>query len=113
MPLSSSRVDRRIPEALSTSGERNLTVEAPGLDVQSTRISVAGPDRGFEDRYCMAGPREPRPAVVTELMPLGSFATWQAERAIGDHDRATLRLRLDPQGDTAGLAPGMTVWLTP
>jgi peptide/nickel transport system substrate-binding protein len=30
MPLSSSRVDRRIPEALSTSRERNLTVEAPG-----------------------------------------------------------------------------------
>ena len=39
------------------------------------------------------------PALVTELMPLGSFATWQAERAIGDHDRSTLRLRLDPQGD--------------
>ena len=44
-------------------------------------------------------------------MPLGSFATWQAERAIGDHDRSTLRLRLDPQGDPAGLEPGMTVWL--
>jgi hypothetical protein len=28
MPLSSSSVDRRIPEALSTSRERNLTVEA-------------------------------------------------------------------------------------
>jgi HlyD family secretion protein len=51
------------------------------------------------------------PAVVTELMPLGSFATWQAERAVGDHDRATLRLRLDPQGDAKGFEPGMTVWL--
>src|SRR5260370_8150540 len=30
MPLSSSSADRRIPEALSTSRERNLTVEAPG-----------------------------------------------------------------------------------
>jgi hypothetical protein len=30
MPLSSSSVDRRIPEALRTSRERNLTVEAPG-----------------------------------------------------------------------------------
>ncbi len=30
MPLSSSGADRRIPEALSTSRERNLTVEAPG-----------------------------------------------------------------------------------
>jgi HlyD family secretion protein len=55
--------------------------------------------------------RQSTPAVVTELAPLGSFATWQAERAIGDHDRSTLRLRLDPQGDPAGLEPGMTVWL--
>jgi HlyD family secretion protein len=50
--------------------------------------------------------------VVTELRPLGAFATWQAERAIGDHDRDTLRLRLDPQGNTAELEPGMTVWLS-
>lgn len=48
---------------------------------------------------------------VTELRPLGVFATWQAERVIGDHDRNTLRLRLDPQGDPAGLEPGMTVWI--
>jgi HlyD family secretion protein len=54
---------------------------------------------------------KPMPAIVTELMPLGSFATWQAERAIGDHDRSTLRLRLDPQGDNAAFEPGMTVWL--
>lgn len=50
-------------------------------------------------------------AVVTEMHPLGVFATWQAERVIGDHDRNTLRLRLDPLGDTAGLEPGMTVWI--
>lgn len=50
-------------------------------------------------------------AVVTELHPLGVFATWQAERVVGDHDRNTLRLRLDPQGDAAGLEPGMTVWI--
>jgi HlyD family secretion protein len=54
---------------------------------------------------------KPMPAVVTELTPLGPFATWQAERAIGDHDRNTLRLRLDPQGDLTSLEPGMTVWL--
>ena len=35
----------------------------------------------------------------------------QAERAIGDHDRSTLRLRLDPQGDATAFEPGMTVWL--
>ena len=37
------------------------------------------------------------PALVTELSPLGVFATWLPERAVGDHDRNTLRLRLDPQ----------------
>jgi HlyD family secretion protein len=50
-------------------------------------------------------------SVITELRPLGVFATWQAERVIGDHDRNTLRLRFDPQGETAGLEPGMTVWI--
>jgi HlyD family secretion protein len=50
-------------------------------------------------------------AVITELRPLGTFATWQAERVIGDHDRNTLRLRLDQQGQPAGLEPGMTVWI--
>jgi HlyD family secretion protein len=50
-------------------------------------------------------------ARITELRPLGVFATWQAERVIGDHDRNTLRLRLDPQGDPSGLEPGMTVWI--
>jgi HlyD family secretion protein len=54
---------------------------------------------------------EPTPAMVTELTPLGPFATWQAERAIGDHDRNTLRMRLDPQGAQTGFEPGMTVWL--
>jgi HlyD family secretion protein len=57
------------------------------------------------------GGREPTPAVVTELVPLGTFATWQAERAVGDHDRNTVRLRLDLQGDSTGFEPGMTVWL--
>ena len=50
-------------------------------------------------------------SVITELRPLGVFATWQAERVIGDHDRNTLRLRLDPEGKSAGLEPGMTVWI--
>ena len=50
-------------------------------------------------------------AVITELRPLGVFATWQAERVIGDHDRNTLRLRLDPEAEPAGLEPGMTVWI--
>ncbi len=60
-----------------------------------------------------AGVAEKVPAVVTELRPLGTFATWQAERAVGDHDRNTLRLRLDLQGDPTGFEPGMSVWLEP
>lgn len=58
------------------------------------------------------GMSQTTPALVTELLPLGPFATWQAERAIGDHDRNTLRLRLDPKGDLTKFEPGMTVWLT-
>jgi HlyD family secretion protein len=50
--------------------------------------------------------------VVTELRPPGVFATWQAERVIGDHDRNTLRLRVDPEVEPAGLEPGMTVWIS-
>jgi HlyD family secretion protein len=50
-------------------------------------------------------------AVITELRPIGTFATWQAERVIGDHDRNTLRLRLDPEGEQARPEPGMTVWI--
>src|ERR1700688_2194574 len=50
-------------------------------------------------------------AAITELRPLGTFATWQAERVIGDHDRSTLRLRLDLKGEPVGLEPGMTVWI--
>ena len=42
--------------------------------------------------------------IVTEL---GPFATWQAERAVGDHDRNTRRLRLDPQGGSIGLDPNL------
>src|SRR5262245_4378642 len=58
-----------------------------------------------------SGMAEKTPALVTELRPLGTFATWQAERAVGDHDRNTLRLRLDLQGDPTGFEPGMSVWL--
>jgi HlyD family secretion protein len=50
-------------------------------------------------------------SVVTEMRPLGTFATWQAERVIGDHDRNTLRMRLDPLAQPADLEPGMTVWV--
>jgi HlyD family secretion protein len=50
-------------------------------------------------------------ARVTELRPLGEFATWRAARAVGDHDLNGFFLRADPVGETPGLEPGMTVWL--
>jgi multidrug resistance efflux pump len=50
-------------------------------------------------------------ARVTELRPLGEFATWRAARAVGDHDLNSFRLRLDPLTAVDGLRPGMTVWL--
>jgi HlyD family secretion protein len=53
------------------------------------------------------------PAVVSELLPLGNFAVWQAERAVGAYDRNTLRLRLDLLVETDGFEPGMTVWIGP
>jgi len=75
--------------------EDDLRGLAVGETVDVTRSGGAGATKG----------------IVTELRPLGVFATWQAERVIGDHDRNTLRLRLDPLGDAAGLEPGMTVWI--
>ena len=51
-------------------------------------------------------------AKVTELRPLGEFATWRAARAVGDHDLNSFRVRLDPtDAKELGLQPGMTVWL--
>jgi HlyD family secretion protein len=66
---------------------------------------------GARIQVARAGARETTPAVVTEVRPLGTFATWQAERAVGDHDRNTLRLRLDPRDDGGAFEPGMTVFI--
>ncbi len=56
---------------------------------------------------------KPLAARVTELRPLGEFATWRAARAVGDHDLNSFRMRLDPidAKEDDGLQPGMTVWL--
>ena len=48
---------------------------------------------------------------VTELVPLGGFATWKAARAVGDHDLNSFLLRVDPVGDSDAMEPGMTVWI--
>jgi HlyD family secretion protein len=52
-------------------------------------------------------------ARVTELRPLGEFATWRAARAVGDHDLNSFLVRADPVQTTEELQPGMTVWLEP
>ncbi|PTM95453.1 HlyD family secretion protein [Mycoplana dimorpha] len=50
-------------------------------------------------------------ARVTELRPLGEFATWRAARAVGDHDVNSFRVRFDADEAVNNLEPGMTVWL--
>ena len=95
-------------------GQPVLAIEATGgrwLSFNAREDLLRGLTIGTKVDIARAGVRETTPAIVTELLPLGSFATWQAERAVGDHDRSTLRLRLDPQGAQTGFEPGMTVWL--
>jgi HlyD family secretion protein len=50
-------------------------------------------------------------ARVTELRPLGEFATWRAARAVGDHDLNSFAVRADPLEMLEKLEPGITVWL--
>lgn len=95
-------------------GQPVLAIAATGkewLSFNGREDLLGGLTVGTEVQVARAGIRETTPAVVTEIRPLGTFATWQAERAVGDHDRNTLRLRLDLQGDPTGLEPGMTVWI--
>jgi HlyD family secretion protein len=48
---------------------------------------------------------------VTEMRPLGEFATWRAARAVGDHDLNSFLVRIDPAAPVRSLQPGMTAWL--
>jgi HlyD family secretion protein len=95
-------------------GQAILMVEAAGQQWLSFNVRedhLAGLAMGNTVSVIRNGADGMIKSVITELRPLGIFATWQAERVIGDHDRNTLRLRLDPQGTSAGLEPGMTVWI--
>ena len=95
-------------------GQPVLAIAATGkqwLSFNAREDLLRGLTVGAKVDVARVGGRELTPAVVTELVPLGSFATWQAERAVGDHDRNTLRLRLDVQGNPSGFEPGMTVWV--
>jgi HlyD family secretion protein len=95
-------------------GQPVLAIAAAGqqwLSFNAREDLLRGLTVGATVQVLRAGAPEATPAVVTELRPLGTFATWQAERAVGDYDRNTLRLRLDPQAQTTGFEPGMTVWI--
>lgn len=95
-------------------GQPILMIEAAGqqwLSFNAREDDLGGLAVGKTVNVLRQGADVATKAVVTGLQPLGVFATWQAERVIGDHDRNTLRLRLDPQGQPAGLEPGMTVWI--
>jgi HlyD family secretion protein len=95
-------------------GEPILMVEAAGKQWLSFNVREDHLSRlsmGKTVNVMRNGADATTKSVITELRPLGVFATWQAERVIGDHDRNTLRLRLDPQLEAPGLAPGMTVWI--
>jgi HlyD family secretion protein len=95
-------------------GQPILMVEAAGeqwLSFNAREDHLSGLTMGKTVSVTRNGASAAIKAVITELRPLGTFATWQAERVIGDHDRSTLRLRLDPEREPAGLEPGMTVWI--
>jgi HlyD family secretion protein len=95
-------------------GQPVLAIAAAGKQWLSFNVRedlLRGLTVGRAVQVTLAGEGGTTPAAVTELRPLGTFATWQAERAVGDHDRSTLRLRLDPQGDVSVFEPGMTVWI--
>jgi HlyD family secretion protein len=95
-------------------GQPILMVEATGKQWLSFNVRedhLGGLAMGKTVSVMRNGAADAIKSVITELRPLGVFATWQAERVIGDHDRNTLRFRLDPKGETASLEPGMTVWI--
>ena len=100
-----------IGEALQA-GQPVLTIEARGEPWLSFNIRE---DRlhdltiGTRLDLALAGHDDRFQGVVTELLPLGDYAVWQAARAVGDHDRNTLRIRVDPLPGAPALEPGMTV----
>jgi HlyD family secretion protein len=95
-------------------GQPVLTIEEVAkrwLSFNVREDGLHGTSVGSRVDVLVAGTKSPIAGLITELLPLGQFATWQAERAVGAHDRNTLRVRVDPEGDLAKLEPGMTVWL--
>jgi HlyD family secretion protein len=95
-------------------GQTIITIEdaaQPWLSFNVREDGLGGITVGSMVEVHVAAQRATLPGVVAEVSSIGQFATWQAERAVGDHDRNTLRLRVEPRVDSATLEPGMTVWL--
>jgi HlyD family secretion protein len=95
-------------------GEPILTLEAPRARWFSFTIRedrLGGIAIGASVTAVTAAGRVP--GRVTELRPLGEFATWRAARAVGDHDLNSFFVRVDPIVPIEGIEPGMTVWLEP
>ena len=85
--------------------------EQPWMSFNVREDRLTGITVGSAVDVQVAGQSAPFAGTVTEVSSVGQFATWQAERAVGDHDLNTLRLRIDARADSAKLEPGMTVWL--
>lgn len=95
-------------------GQPVLTIEAAGKEWLSFNVRedhLNGMTVGTEVKLGRVGARDTFGGRVTELGRLGAFATWQARRVVGDHDRSTVRLRVDPSPMVSGLESGMTVWI--
>ena len=95
-------------------GQTIIAIEAavqPWLSFNVREDRLTGITVGSTVDVRLAGEPALLPGLVTEVSPIGQFATWQAERAVGDHDRNTLRVRVELHTDSAKLEPGMTVWL--
>lgn len=95
-------------------GQPVLTIEVAGeewlsFNVREDRLN--GMTVGTEVNLGRVGAQDTFRGRVTELGRLGAFATWQARRVVGDYDRSTVRLRVDPSPIVSELEPGMTVWI--
>jgi HlyD family secretion protein len=93
-------------------GQPVLTIEATGREWISFNVredDLGDLAVGKNVGMTRSGDQGSFTGLLTELRPLGVFATWQARRVVGDHDRNTLRLRVDPLNGIAELEPGMTI----
>jgi HlyD family secretion protein len=108
-----SVVAAEVGEAIRV-GQTIVTIEAttqPWVSFNVRKDRLTGIAVGTAVDVLMSGTSAQMPGRVTEVTPIGQFATWQAERAVGDHDRNTLHLRVEPQQAPSRFEPGMTVWL--